>query len=316
MIKIPAIWHKVLLGVFCIFCFLPWCTPAIALISGVVFAWLFSHPNNKPVKKWTSRILKASVIGLGFGLHLSKAWELGKAGLLFTCISIIFIFVMGLSIGRIFNIKKDLNTLITTGTAICGGSAIAAIAPVIKADDQSISASMGIVFLLNAIALIVFPFIGEWLDLSPYQFGYWAAMAIHDTSSVVGATSMYGQHSEINESLLIGTTLKLTRALYIIPVSIVFAFLNRGDKKFQVPWFILLFIFAACIATIWPQGESIYKVLLYMAKKGLALSLFLIGTGIHVQSIKNIGTKPLLAATLLWVLVGGGLLIACMYDFV
>lgn len=274
-------------------------SPAIALLLGLVVAQTTGNPIQKVNSKVSSLLLKISVVGLGFGMNVNSALEAGKQGVVFTIISITLTLFIGFLLGRAFRIDLQISRLVASGTAICGGSAIAAIAPVIKANEKQISVALGIVFILNSIALLVFPSIGQWLDMSQQQFGLWAAIAIHDTSSVVGAAAQYGA-----EALEVATTVKLTRALWIIPVSIAFA-LVHGQKgsKLKIPYFIGYFVLAMLANTFIPGMEVISPYLVIIAKAGLTLTLFLIGAGLSFKSIKSVGIKPLLVGVSLWLLI-------------
>jgi uncharacterized integral membrane protein (TIGR00698 family) len=236
------------------------------------------------------------VTGLGFGMNLQSALRTGKEGVMFTIISITITLVAGYCLGRFFRIEKKTSFLISCGTAICGGSAIAAISPVIKADEKQISVALGCVFILNSVALIIFPVIGHYFNLSETQFGMWCALAIHDTSSVVGAASKYGSHA-----LEIATTVKLTRALWIIPVAFVSTFIFKNKAgKISIPYFIGFFLLAMVANTYIPQIAVIRPFLIYISKAGLTLTLFLIGAGLSRKVLTIIGFKPLLAGLLLW----------------
>ena len=250
--------------------------------------------------------MQAAVVGLGFGMNLHESLAAGKDGIIFTIVSVTGVMVIGYSIGRMMGILPKLSYLISAGTAICGGSAIAAVSPVVKADDNETSISLAVIFTLNAIALFIFPPIGEMLGLTQNQFGLWAAIAIHDTSSVVGAASIYGE-----EALKVATTVKLTRALWIIPLSIVSIFIfarqNRnqeGEKtKINIPWFIFLFILAMVISTYISLPEGLLEVIKVASHKALSVTLFLIGCGLSVASIKKVGFKPVLLGVILWIII-------------
>ena len=229
------------------------------------------------------------MVGLGFGINLYQVAETGLSGLVYTFASLAATMLLGLLLGKVLGITPKLTHLISAGTAICGGSAIAAVAPAIKACAKEISVALGIVFILNALALFVFPGIGKALQLSQAQFGLWAAIAIHDTSSVVGAASRYG-----DEALQMATTLKLTRALWIVPMVLVsgLLFKTEGTKKVSIPTFILLFIFASVLVTFVPALTGITPFILFAAKKALLLSLFLIGANLNMDTIRSISARP------------------------
>lgn len=244
-------------------------------------------------------LLQYSVVGLGFGMNLYSAIKVSQDGMILTAIFITATILIGLAVGKYLAIKRNTAMLISSGTAICGGSAIAAVGPIIEADADEMSVSLGIVFILNSVALILFPILGHYFNLSQMQFGMWSAIAIHDTSSVVGAAQSYG-----NEALQIATTVKLGRALWIIPLSLaVSVFFKKGKKKISIPYFILFFILAMIAVTFVPIIQSFSSYIVMIAKKGLTLTLFLIGTGMTKESLKTVGFKPLLLGVGLWVLV-------------
>ena len=281
-------------------------SPAVALFAGIVLALFVGNPYGALSKKVSKYLLQAAVVGLGFGMNLHESLAAGKDGIIFTIVSVTGVMVIGYSIGRMMGILPKLSYLISAGTAICGGSAIAAVSPVVKADDNETSISLAVIFTLNAIALFIFPPIGEMLGLTQNQFGLWAAIAIHDTSSVVGAASIYGE-----EALKVATTVKLTRALWIIPLSIVSIFIfarqNRnqeGEKtKINIPWFIFLFILAMVISTYISLPEELLEVIKVASHKALSVTLFLIGCGLSVASIKKVGFKPVLLGVILWIII-------------
>jgi uncharacterized integral membrane protein (TIGR00698 family) len=242
-------------------------------------------------------------------LNIYEAAEVGKEGVVFTVISIFTTIFVGLFLGKILSTPKKTSILISTGTAICGGSAIAAMTPVIDANENETSVSLGIIFVLNSLALFIFPVIGELLNMTQEQFGFWSAIAIHDTSSVVGAAQKYG-----DEALKIATTVKLERALWIIPVSLITAFYyKKNGNKIAIPYFIFLYVLAMVINTFVPNIESISAVIVYIAKRGLTLTLFLIGAGLSKEALKAIGIKPLIQGILLWVFISVLSLIAILY---
>lgn len=281
-------------------------SPAVALFAGIVLALFVGNPYGALSKKVSKYLLQAAVVGLGFGMNLHESLAAGKDGIIFTIVSVTGVMVIGYSIGRMMGILPKLSYLISAGTAICGGSAIAAVSPVVKADDNETSISLAVIFTLNAIALFIFPPIGEMLGLTQNQFGLWAAIAIHDTSSVVGAASIYGE-----EALKVATTVKLTRALWIIPLSIVSIFIfarqNRnqeGEKtKINIPWFIFLFILAMVINTYISLPEGLLEVIKVASHKALSVTLFLIGCGLSIASIKKVGFKPVLLGVILWIII-------------
>ncbi|MDH6343495.1 putative integral membrane protein (TIGR00698 family) [Parabacteroides sp. PFB2-12] len=275
-------------------------SPAIALFCGIVYALLFANPYPKPTKKLSKYLLQAAVVGLGFGMNLHQSLAAGREGILFTIVSVVGVLVCGWLIGRWIKLPPKLSYLISSGTAICGGSAIAAVAPIVKANDDETSLSLGTIFILNAIALFVFPLIGHALGLTEQQFGMWSAIAIHDTSSVVGAASSYGP-----QALEIATTVKLTRALWIIPLSLVsiFLFRSEGKHKISIPWFIFLFILAMVANTYLPIPETVQRVIYIASHKMLSATLFLIGSTLSVKTIKSVGIKPIVLGVSLWILI-------------
>ncbi|MCI5056059.1 MAG: putative sulfate exporter family transporter [Flavobacteriales bacterium] len=279
--------------------FLPFIDPPVALFLGIIVAQTIGHPFIKWNKPVTSFLLKASIIGLGFGMNLEYAIQAGKDGILFTVFSIFLTLIVGIYLGRLLKVDRVSSTLISGGTAICGGSAIAAFGPILGAGEKQMSVSLGIVFILNSVALFVFPHIGKWLSLNQEEFGMWAAIAIHDTSSVVGAASKYG-----DQALMTATTVKLTRALWIIPLSLLMAITTaKDDKKIKIPFFIFLFVGALIFAYYFPQFEKVYGIISSVAKKGLTVTLFLIGTGISRKTLKSVGVNPFLQGTILWIVV-------------
>jgi uncharacterized integral membrane protein (TIGR00698 family) len=287
-------------GAALIACLTPWVAPPVALLLGLIIALFVGHPFLHLNHKATHILLQLSVVGLGFGMNAGIALKAGKEGILFTIASITGTLLFGMLLGRLLRIEKKTATLIACGTAICGGSAIAAISPVIKAEEKQISVALGTVFMLNSIALFLFPAIGHFLHLSQTQFGLWAAIAIHDTSSVVGAAGKYGP-----QALEVATTVKLARALWIIPVAILAAlFFKTGKQKIKIPWFVGAFILAMLLNTYWP-APVVSHTLVQASKVGLTLTLFLIGSGLSRQVLRNTGVRPLLQGILLWGLISG-----------
>lgn len=281
-----------------------WVTPPVALFAGLVFALLCGQAHPKFNKKMSKYLLQYSVVGLGFGMNLQASLASGKEGMEFTIISVVGTLVIGWFIGRKF-LKVDRNTsyLVSSGTAICGGSAIAAVGPVIKANDGEMSVALGTIFILNAVALFVFPVIGHALGMSQHEFGTWAAIAIHDTSSVVGAGAAYGE-----EALEVATTIKLTRALWIIPMAIATSFIFKSKgQRISIPWFIFFFILAMVFNTYvlgtTPVGQSIGAGINDFARKMLTVTLFFIGASLSRDVLKSVGIKPLVQGVLLWVVI-------------
>jgi uncharacterized integral membrane protein (TIGR00698 family) len=291
------------------FCITPFVSPAIALLVGLIFAQFVGHPYPHLNHKATSLLLQVSVVGLGFGMNVHSAMQAGKEGILFTIASISGTLIFGYLMGRFLNIEKKTSYLISSGTAICGGSAIAAISPVIKAEEKQISVAMGCIFVLNSIALFIFPLIGHHLNLSQTQFGLWCAIAIHDTSSVVGAASKYGTHA-----LEVATTVKLTRALWIIPVAFISTFIFKNkSQKISIPYFIGLFLLAMIANTYIPVVSVISPLLIGIAKAGLTLTLFLIGAGLSRKVLSAVGFRPLLQGIALWIVISATALFAVMH---
>jgi uncharacterized integral membrane protein (TIGR00698 family) len=308
IMKQATLLQKILFFVLLIFCVTPFVEPPLALILGFVVSFFIGHPYIKHNSVAAKYLLQFSVVGLGFGMNLTEAIKVGKEGLIFTVASIFFTLIVGLIIGRYLKINKSTSTLISGGTAICGGSAIAALAPVINAKDEDISVAMACIFILNALALLIFPVIGHQLNMSQDQFGLWSAIAIHDTSSVIGSAQKYGE-----EALKIATTVKLERALWIIPVSILLSVLNKGSvKKIKIPYFILGFIGAILLAYYFPQIKPFGEIMVFTAKKALNITLFLIASGLSISSIKKVGVKPLVQGVLLWIFISVGSLLVIM----
>ena len=271
-----------------VLCATPYVSAPIALVGGFLFTLFFGHPYAKLNHKATNILLKASVVGLGFGMNVQSALQVGREGLGLTVASITTVLILGYLVGGWLKMPRKSSHLVASGTAICGGSAIAAVAPAVNASEKEISVSLGVVFLLNAVALVVFPFIGHLLGLSQHQFGLWSAIAIHDTSSVVE----------------VATTVKLARALWIIPVSLLSAFLfkNKG-KKISIPWFILFFILAMLANSYLPGISTVAPAITAISKSALVVTLFLIGAGLSVEKIKSVGWKPLILGIILWITV-------------
>ena len=292
---------KVIFLLAVVLCLSPLISPPIALLMGLLIAQFSGHPYMHLNQKATSILLQVSVVGLGFGMNVMSAMKAGKEGILFTIVSIIGTLIIGFLMGKFLKIEKKTSYLISAGTAICGGSAIAAISPVIKAEEKQISVALGTIFILNSIALFIFPVIGHALNLSQTQFGLWCAIAIHDTSSVVGAASKYGA-----QALEIATTVKLARALWIIPVAFLstFIFKNKGGK-IKIPYFIGLFILAMIANTYIPLVSEYSHYLTAIAKAGLTLTLFLIGCGLSRKVLQSVGFKPLLQGVVLWIIIAG-----------
>jgi uncharacterized integral membrane protein (TIGR00698 family) len=285
-----------LLGI--IFCLTPWASPPLALLAGLFFGAVAVHPYPAPSRKASRLLLQAAVVGLGFGMNLQEVIKAGKSGFLYTAISITFAMALGTLLGKLMLVRPRPAFLISTGTAICGGSAIAAVAPITGATEDEMSVSLGTVFVLNSIALLTFPAIGVWLHLSQTQFGLWAALAIHDTSSVVGAAAKYGA-----VALAVGTTVKLARALWIVPMSIGTAAVKGSKSRIQWPWFILFFCLAAVANTYFFPGAHAYHWLSSAGKLMLIITLFLIGASLSPSAIRKVGPRPLIQGIALWIVV-------------
>jgi uncharacterized integral membrane protein (TIGR00698 family) len=274
-------------------------SPAIALLTGLAFGLTLAHPFPSQSKRLAKILLQASVVALGFGMNLQEIIRVGRAGFLYTVMAISGVMLVGLGLGYLIQVSKKSAFLISAGTAICGGSAIAAVGPLAGANDEEMAVSLGTIFILNSIALFLFPFVGWALHMTQTQFGLWAALAIHDTSSVVGATARYGP-----TALAIGTTVKLARALWIVPLSVVTAVALKSKARIQLPWFILFFCLAAFLNSLFPAGKIAFGMLSRLGEIGLTVTLFLIGTGLNRDSLARVGVRPLLQGLTLWILVG------------
>ncbi|WP_392448182.1 YeiH family protein [Capnocytophaga canis] len=290
--------RKFLFLILAVFSLSPWVSSPIALALGIAFAFTLKTPFPLPkINPVIHRLLKFSIIGLGFGLQLNEALKAGQNGFLITIISIGFVLILCGLLGKILKLDKILSYLIGVGTAICGGSAIAAISPIIKANGKQISVALAVIFTLNSIALFIYPPVGHLLGLSQEQFGLWCAIGIHDTSSVVGAANNYGE-----EALKIATTVKLARALWIIPLSLLTMWLFKGkSNRIKIPWFIGGFVLAILVNTYLPIPEVITNTITLTAKAGLHLTLFLIGSTLSYETLRNVGVKPLIFSVLLWI---------------
>ena len=280
-------------------------SPPIALLAGIAYGFTFTHPYHLDSRNLSRFLLQAAVVALGFGMNLHQVVHAGNAGFLYTAISISAAMLVGWLLGRTLGVTTKASFLITAGTAICGGSAIAAIAPITKPDEEEMAMSLGTIFILNSVALLLFPAIGLALHMSQTQFGLWSALAIHDTSSVVGAAAKYG-----TQALQIGTTVKLARALWIVPVAMVTAYATKSKTRVQWPWFILLFCLAAVINTYLPAAATVYSALSRLGRVGLTVVLFLIGTGLSKDTIRRVGVRPFLQGVCLWAIVAIASLLA------
>lgn len=293
--------HKEVIFITALFA-VPFLEPAFALLLGLAMSLTIGHPFLHINSRIIHVLLQISVVGLGFGMNVDQALEAGKNGVVFTIFSILFTLGLGIFLSRKLKVEKDTGFLVSGGTAICGGSAIAALAPVINAKEKDITVALGTIFMLNAVALLVFPYFGRLLEMTNEQFGYWCAIAIHDTSSVVGAAKTFG-----NEALNIATTTKLIRALWIIPISLAAAFFYKKEggkrSKISIPWFIFLYVIAMIIATYVPQFNHFYTSAVSYAKIGMLFTLFLIGAGLSKDVIRQVGFRPIVLGVVLWICI-------------
>ncbi len=279
-------------------------SPPFALVAGLIYGFSFVHPYHLDAKRLSKLLLQVSVVGLGFGMDLQQVLRVGRSGFIYTAASISFAMLLGWGLGKLLSVKSRISFLISTGTAICGGSAIAAVAPISNATEEEIAVSLGTVFVLNSIALLAFPAIGIMLHMTQTQFGLWSALAIHDTSSVVGATAKFGV-----VALAVGTTVKLARALWIVPMSIGTSLVNKSKARIQWPWFILFFCLAAVANTYVHTFQAFYPNLKHLGVIGLTVTLFLIGTGLSKKTLREVGVRPMLQGVLLWIVVATGSLV-------
>ena len=271
----------------------------IALLCGLVYAFVFENPFPKFNKKCSKYLLQVAVVCLGFNMNLQESLKSGADGMMFTVVSVVGVTAMDVLFGYWLHLNRKTSYLISSGTAICGGSAIAAVGPVLKADTDEMAVSLGVIFILNSIALFVFPPLGHMLDMTQTQFGTWAAIAIHDTSSVVGAGEVYGE-----VALQTATLIKLTRALWIIPLAFATMFIFRDKTgKVSIPWFIFIFVLAMIVNTYVPLPEAFTATMVWIAKRGMVVTLFMIGASLTIKMIKSVGIKPLMLAVALWVII-------------
>jgi uncharacterized integral membrane protein (TIGR00698 family) len=289
---------KVLFLACAVVCGSGFVSPPLALALGLVFGLSFAHPYQAQSHRMSKLLLQASVVGLGFGMNLQQIVQTGKLSFVYTFAGICGALLLGRLLGQAMDVQSKSAYLISTGTAICGGSAIAAIAPIVEAGEEQIAVSLGTVFMLNSVALLVFPPMGAALHLSQAQFGLWSALAIHDTSSVVGAAAKYG-----TAALAIATTVKLTRALWIVPLALGTAAFRKSKAKIQWPWFIAFFCLAAMLNTYVPAGSSVFAAAFKLGRIGLTLTLFLIGASVSRETLKRVGVRPLLQGVALWLAV-------------
>lgn len=308
---------RLLVPLGALLCLSPYISSATALLMGVFIAIFFGNPFIETTRKITSQLLSLSVIGLGAGMDLQVVGKVGLQGVGYTIAGISVTLMLGYLLGKLLRTERDTSILISVGTAICGGSAIAAVAPTLRAKPHEISISLGTIFLLNALALIIFPVIGHSLSLSETQFGLWCALAIHDTSSVVGATLQYGAHA-----LEVGTTVKLARALWIVPVTFMISYLFARQQNSQVgsapkrPWFILGFLIMAALVTWIPELRPAGHIVNEIAKKFLIMTLFFIGSNLTKETLRSVGLRPLLQGFSLWILIASGTLGAIVLGWI
>ena len=286
-------------------------SPPLALLAGLGYGLALEHPYQAESKRLAKFLLQASVVALGFGMNLQDVLQAGRSGFFYTAISITVAMLLGLGLGYFIHVGKKSAFLISAGTAICGGSAIAAVGPIAGASEEEMAASLGTVFILNSVALFLFPLIGYAFHMTQAQFGLWSALAIHDTSSVVGATARYGA-----TALAIGTTIKLARALWIVPLSLVMAVTLKSKQRIQWPWFILLFCLAALLNSLLPALNSAFGTVNHLGKIGFTVTLFLIGPGLNKDTLKSVGFRPLLQGLALWIIVGAGTLTLILFNWI
>src|SRR5580704_4321137 len=286
-------------------------SPPLALLGGLVYGFAALHPFPVESKRLAKFLLQASVVALGFGMNLNQVLQAGRSGFLYTAVSITAVMLVGLGFGYMLHVGKKSAFLISAGTAICGGSAIAAVGPIAEASEEEMAVSLGTVFILNSVALFLFPVVGFALHMTQTQFGLWSALAIHDTSSVVGATAKFGA-----TALAVGTTVKLVRALWIVPLSLLTAAILKSKTRIQWPWFILLFCLAALLNTLMPVFNPAFVVFSHLGKIGLTVTLFLIGTGLSKETLKKVGVRPLLQGLTLWIIVGSGSLVLILLNWI
>jgi uncharacterized integral membrane protein (TIGR00698 family) len=284
-------------------------SPPLALLGGLIYGLSLEHPFHVESKSLSKFLLQASVVALGFGMNLHEVLQVGRSGFLYTAFSISAAMLLGLALGYLLHVSKKSSFLICAGTAICGGSAIAAVGPIAEANEEEMAVSLGTVFILNSVALFLFPLVGFALHMSQTQFGLWSALAIHDTSSVVGAAAKYGP-----VSLAVGTTVKLARALWIVPLSVATALALKSKARIQWPWFILFFCFAALLNTLTPALSATFAAFSHLGKIGLTVTLFLIGTGLNQQTLKKVGVRPLVQGLTLWLIVASSTLALILFN--
>ena len=296
---------KILFVLGLAFCLTLWASPPVALLAGLFFGAIAEHPYPGESRQVSKYMLQAAVVGLGFGMNLHQVLRAGRSGFVYTAVGIGFALMVGTVLGKLVKVRPRASFLISTGTAICGGSAIAAVGPVLGATEDEMSVSLGTIFLLNSVALLTFPAIGTVMKLSQPQFGLWAALAIHDTSSVVGACAKYGV-----AALAVGTTVKLARALWIVPITVAAAVKTGSKTRIQWPWFILFFCLAAMLNTYFLEGLPVYQFLSRAGKLMLIFTLFLIGATLSPTALRKVGPRPLIQGVLLWIVVAATSLLA------
>lgn len=302
---------KILFLAGLLFSVTPWASPPLALALGLALGLSVGNSFRSQTKRVTTTLLQASVVGLGFGMNLHQVLKAGRTGFVYTAVGICFSLVVGMMLARALSVRPTAGFLIATGTAICGGSAIAAVGPVAGANEEEMSVALGTVFILNSVALLTFPWMGAALHLSQTQFGLWAALAIHDTSSVVGAAAKYGALA-----LAVGTTVKLARALWIVPMCLGTAAVKRSRARIQWPWFIALFLLAAVANSLVPAGGAIFHTFYRLGIIGLTVTLFLIGSSVSRDTLKSVGPRPLLQGVVLWAIVAVTSLLAIRYGLI
>ncbi|MFT4222388.1 YeiH family protein [Dysgonomonas sp.] len=282
-----------------VLCLFPFFSAPLALFLGILLAIFYKGEEVVKTGKLTKYLLQGSIVCMGFSMSVNEVIQTGKTGFMITVVSVIVTILSGILLGKIFKVEKNTTMLISSGTAICGGSAIAAVAPVLGAKNNEISFSLAVIFVLNAVALFIFPAIGHLLQMDQTHFGYWAAIAIHDTSSVVGACSAYGE-----QALQIGTTVKLTRTLWIIPLALCIAFFNKNKtSKINIPWFIFLFVLAIIVGNYIPGMAETNGHLSWLGKKGMMVSLFFIGASINIEEVKKTGVNTFMLGIMLWFII-------------
>ena len=305
----------VLIALSSVFPFLNWITSWLALVLGIAFAILLGNPYEGKTGNITSNLLKISVVGIGFGYPISAISQLSTSSFYLVIIFIVLALCMGFIIGKIFNVDRKIADLITSGTSICGASAIAAIASTIKANEKQISVALGTVFILSASGLIIFPIIGDYLKLTQHQFGVWAGLSIHDTASAIGAAMDFDKAFNEDIAEKVATIIKLSKVIFIVPLVFLGAYLYKaGDKKFTFPYFIIFFLFAMFLNSKFPEYDG-FATIKEAGKKGLQISLFLIGTNLSIKNLKAIGIKPFLQGLLLWIMISVSSLFAILHLF-